>query len=153
MKQQDLDIIEQALNSNAIDIHTKIKILDKIEELIRIAKEEASKDKDKKIQKKYVFIACDPENILESRNLTGYVVQIPADESEFCVERKISEAAYEYNRTRKGQRNPVKTIAEACEFVPARFFKDQDVWVKNKEAAFLLPTNNELDRSQVTMKF
>lgn len=153
MKQQDLDIIEQALNSNAIDVNTKVKIFDKIEELIRIAKEEAKADKTERSKKKFLFVACDHDGVLEGKELTGYVVQIPEDESEFSVEERIAKAAYEYNRTRKGQRNPVKTIAEACEFVPARIFKDQDVWVKNKEAAFLLPTNGLLDRTQTTIKF
>lgn len=153
MKQQDLDIIEQALNSNSIDAKTKDKILDKIEELLLVAKEEAKAEKKDKLCKKFVFLACDPDGILEGKELTGYVVQIPEDQSEFSVEQRISTAAYEYNRTRKGQRNPVKTIAEACEVVPARIFKDQEVWVKNKEAAFLIPTNGLLDRSQTTMKF
>ena len=153
MKQQDLDIIEQALNYNSIDAKTKYKILDKIEELLLVYKEEAKAEKNDKLRKKFVFLTCDPDGILEGKELTGYVVQIPEDQSEFSVEQRISTAAYEYNRTRKGQRNPVKTIAEACEVVPARIFKDQEVWVKNKEAAFLLPTNGLLDRPQTTMKF
>lgn len=142
MAKVDLDILQLVLTRNNVDARMTAKIISEIQEEIKLEQMENKENKVPAAKKKYVFIACDPNGVLEDQELTGYVVQIPEDESEFTATEKITVAAYEYNRTKKGRRNPVKTIAEACEFVPAKFLKDQNVWVKNKEAAFLLPTDN-----------
>ncbi len=144
MAKVDLEILQMILQRNSVDAKITAKIISDIQEELKLEKIENQENRDPIVKKKFVFIACDPEGILDENELTGYVVQIPEDESEFAVLEKISLAAYEFNRTKKGRRNPVKSISEACEFVPAKFFKDQKIWVKNKEAAFLLPTDNEI---------
>ncbi|MCD8284433.1 MAG: hypothetical protein LUD39_04440 [Opitutae bacterium] len=141
MAKVDLDILQMVLQRNSIDAKITAQIISDIQEELKLEKLENT-EKEPVVKKKYVFVACDPEGILEGRELTGYVVQIPEDQSEFTVTEKITISAYEYNRTKKGRRNPVKSISEACEFVPAKFFKDQKIWIKNKEAAFLFPTDN-----------
>ncbi|MGF0069723.1 hypothetical protein [Candidatus Spyradosoma sp. SGI.093] len=142
MAKVDLDILQLVLTRNKVDARMTAKIISEIQEEIKLEQLENKENKVPAAKKKFVFVACDPEGALDGVELTGYVVQIPEEDSEFTATEKIIVAAYEYNRTRKGRRNPVKSISEACEFVPAKFFKDQNVWVKNKEAAFLLPTDN-----------
>jgi pyruvate/2-oxoglutarate/acetoin dehydrogenase E1 component len=153
MNTQDIEIVKDALTANSIDARTAAQIIAEIEEQLRLIKLEQKADAGEKIVKKFAFVAIDCDCVLFRKELTGYAVQIPEDESEFSIEGKIAAAAHEYNRTKKGMRSPVKTIAEACEFVPARFFRDQNIWIKHKEAAFLLSSNNELDRAQVTIEF
>ena len=141
MAKVDLDIIQMVLDRNSVDARITARIISDLQEELKLEKMEKEQT-EPTVKKKFVFVACDPAGVLEDKELTGYVVQIPEDQSEWTATEKITIAAYEYNRTRKGKRNPVKSISEACEFVPAKFFKDQQIWVKNKEAAFIAPTDN-----------
>jgi len=94
----------------------------------------------------------DPNGELEGKDFTGWVVQIPEDDTPLSAEERLVRAAYEFNTTPKGRRMPVKTIAEACESVPARLTKEQQVWVKTKEPVYLLRTNNDIPFDEIKKK-
>ena len=57
---------------------------------------------------------------------------------------RIHRATYEFNTTKKGRLLPVKTIGEAMETIPAKHFKEADLWVKTKTPVLLLKTDNEI---------
>jgi len=143
MAKVDLDTLQIILERNEVDARLTAQIISDIQERIKLDKMEAE-EKEPPMKKKYVFVASDPEGVLAGKELVGWVVQIPDDQSEFTVEEKIFMAAAEYNRSKKGRRDPAKTVGEACERVPAKLFREQQLWVKNKEAAYLLPTSNVL---------
>lgn len=143
MAKVDLDLLQIVLERNSVDARLTAQIISDIQEQIKIEKMEAE-EKEPPVKKKYVFVASDPEGVLDGKELVGWVVQIPEDRSEFSVEESILAATYEYNRSKKGRRAPARTIGEACERVPAKLFREQKIWLKNKEAAFLLPTRNAL---------
>lgn len=143
MAKVDLDLLQFVLERNSVDARLTAQIISDIQEQIKIEKMEAE-EKEPPVKKKYVFVASDPDGVLDGKELVGWVVQIPEDQSEFSVEERILAATYEYNRSKKGRRAPARTIGEACERVPAKLFREQKIWVKNKEAAYLLPTLNAL---------
>jgi hypothetical protein len=39
---------------------------------------------------------------------------------------------------------PVETIGEACEIITAKFFKEQNVWVKSKTPLLIIPVENKI---------
>lgn len=143
MAKIDLEILQMVLERNAVDARLTARILSDLQEEIRLEKLEAE-EREPPVKKKYVFLASDPEGVLDGKELVGWVVQIPADQSEYTVEERIFDAACEYNRSKKGRRDPAKTLGEACERVPAKIFRERKIWVKNKEAAYLLATSNAL---------
>ncbi len=143
MAKVDLDLLQFVLEKNSVDARLSAQILSDIQEQIKLEKMEAE-EREPAVKKKYVFVASDPEGVLDGKELVGWVVQIPEDQSEFSVEERIFAATCEYNRSKKGHREPAKTVGEACERVPAKLFREQKIWVKNKEAAYLLPVSNAL---------
>ena len=143
MAKVDLDLLQFVLQRNSVDARLTAQILSDLQEQMKIEKME-EEVKEPRVKKKYDFVASDPEGVLDGRELVGWVVQIPEDQSEFSVEERIYAATYEYNRSKKGRRDPARTVGEACERVPAKMFRAQQIWVKNKEAAYLLPTDNVL---------
>lgn len=143
MAKIDLDMLQVVLQRNSVDARLTAQIIADLQEELKIEKMEEA-EREPRTKKKYVFVASDPEGVLDGRELVGWVVQIPEDQSEFSVEERIFAATYEYNRSKKGRRDPARTVGEACERVPAKMFREQQIWVKNKEAAYLLPTSNEL---------
>lgn len=143
MAKIDLDMLQVVLQRNSVDARLTAQIIADLQEELKIEKMEEA-EREPRTKKKYVFVVSDPEGVLDGRELVGWVVQIPEDQSEFSVEERIFAATYEYNRSKKGRRDPARTVGEACERVPAKMFRAQQIWVKNKEAAYLLPTSNEL---------
>lgn len=98
-------------------------------------------------KKQLVILVSDPEGVMPARDLVGWVLQIPESESVATTQERIHRAAYDYNATRKGRLLPARTIGEALEYVPAKFFKEQDAWVKTNTPVLVLRTDNELPKA------
>lgn len=103
-------------------------------------------DKPPAVKKQFVILISDPEGKLPKDDFVGWVLQIPEDESVATTQDRINRSVYDFNTTKKGQLMPVKTVGEALENVPAKFFKEADVWVKTKTPVFMLKTRNEIPR-------
>lgn len=143
MSKVDLDIVKMVLKRNVSDVRTVSQIVEDIDSALK-EEEMAKEAKPPAIKKQFCILVSDPEGVLEGKDLTGWVLQIPEDDSPMDAEEKIIESAYDFNATPKGSRMPVETIGEACEVVPARIAKERDIWIKTKEPVLVLRTNNEI---------
>jgi len=99
------------------------------------------------VKKQFVILVSDPEGRLPKHDFVGWVLQIPEAESVATTQDRINRAAYDFNTTKKGRLLPVKTVGEAIENVPAKAFKEVDVWVKTKTPVLMLRTDNEIPRA------
>ena len=66
---------------------------------------------------------------MKDKDLTGWVVQIPEDDSASLCPERIINAAYEFNTTPKGQRMPVETIGDLRSRY-SKIFREQNIWIK-----------------------
>ena len=74
-----------------------------------------------------------------------------AHPDQYCVGidlrlERIAKAAYDFNASRRGRALPVKTVGEAMETVPAKNFKEVELWVKTKTPVQVLSTDNVLPK-------
>ncbi|MDX2186999.1 MAG: hypothetical protein SFV32_08705 [Opitutaceae bacterium] len=115
-----------------------------IEEMNLVTQAEAAEEKPPAVKKQWVILVSDPEGELPERDFTGWVLQIPENESVVTTQDRIFRAVYEYNATKKGRLYPAKTVGEAMENVPAKHFKETEVWVKSKIPVLMLRTDNEI---------
>ena len=76
-------------------------------------------------------------------NGMGWIVQVPEGEN-FDAAAAIRAAVRDFNDSPKGRRLPVKSLAEAFEFVPARHFRARNIWVKTKQPAEFLAVKGEI---------
>jgi hypothetical protein len=142
MAKVDLDIVKHILQRNELDIRQVNAIIGDIEQELKLIKEENPPAP--RVAKQFAILISDPEGTLPERDLTGWVLQMPEEDSPAILEGQIHKAAYDFNQTPKGRRLPVKTIGEACEAVPPRIFKEYQVWVKTKEPVLVLRTDNQI---------
>ena len=140
MAKVDLDLVKFILQRNEIDVRTVNSIIEDIEQELKTIKEENPPAP--RVPKQFAILISDPQNKLPSTDFAGWVLQLPEEDSPALLEGQIHKAAYDFNQTPKGRRMPVKTIGEACEAVPARIFKEHQVWVKTKEPVLILKTDN-----------
>ena len=97
-------------------------------------------------KKQFVIVVSDPDGKLPKHDFVGWVLQIPETESVATTLDRIFRSSYDFNTTKKGRLMPVKTVGEALENVPAKAFKEADVWVKTKTPVLMLKTDNEIPK-------
>ena len=118
-----------------------------IEEMnLAVQPEPGEEDKPPAVKKQFVILVSDPDRKLPKHDFVGWVLQIPENESVATTQERIFRGAYDYNTTKKGRLLPAKTVGEAVESVPAKFFKEAEVWVKTKTPVLMLKTDNEIPR-------
>jgi hypothetical protein len=123
-------------------------VLRRIIEELNLAAQPEGGDEDKAppVKKQNVVLVSDPEGRMPKHDFVAWVLQIPESESVATTQDRINRASYDYNATKKGSLMPVKTVGEAIENVPAKFFKEADLWVKTKAPVLVLKTNNEIPK-------
>lgn len=142
MPKIDVNQVAEILKRNDIDPALLRQI---VEEMNQAVEPELDEEKPPAVKKQYSIVVSDPDSQLpEKAEFTGWVFQIPEDSSVTSTIERIHKAAYEFNTTKKGRMMPAKTMADAIENIPAKVFKEQQVWIKTKEPVFVIRTDNEI---------
>ncbi len=103
-------------------------------------------------KKQFVVLLSDPSGKLPSKELTGWVVQIPEDASPYSTTDRIFKGAYDFNASKRGRMLPVKSVGEALESGSAKYFKESELWVKTKLPVAVVVTDNILPKDEMTME-
>ncbi len=98
------------------------------------------------VKKQFVVLVSDPEGRIPKHDLVAWVLQISEEESVVTTLDRVHRGAYDFNASKKGQLLPVKTVGEAIENVPAKYFKEADVWVKTRTPVLVLKTDNKIPK-------
>lgn len=119
-----------------------------VEEMNLLARAEAEEEKPPALKKQHVIVVSDPDNRFPNEDFAGWVVQIPDNDSPVTTMERIFRATYEFNATKKGRLLPVKSVGEAIENVPAKIFKEAEVWVKTKNPVLVIKSDNLIPRDK-----
>lgn len=117
-----------------------------VEEMNLLTQAETDDERPPAVKKQFVILVSDPEGRLPDGELAGWVLQIPECESVGITPSRIFRGAWDYNATKKGRLYPVKTVGEALENIPAKHFKDEDLWVRTRTPVLVLRTDNVIPR-------
>ena len=142
MPKIEVNQVAEILKRNEVDPSLLRQI---VEEMNQAVEPEVDEEKPPAVKKQFSILISDPEGKLPSEaEFTGWVLQIPEDESVTSTPERIHKAAYDFNATKKGRMMPAKTVSDAIENIPAKHFKEQQIWVKTKVPVFMTTTNNEI---------
>ncbi len=142
MPKIDVNKVAEILKRNEVEPALLRQI---VEEMNLLVQPEVDEEKPPALKKQFAILISDPDNRLpEGNDFVGWVLQIPENESVMSSTERIHKAAYEFNTTKKGRLMPAKTIGEALEHIPAKHFKEANVWVKTKIPVLMLKTDNEI---------
>jgi len=100
------------------------------------------------VKKQFVILVSDPDGKLPKHDFVGWVLQIPENESVATTQERIFRGSYDFNASKKGRLQPVKTVGEALENVATKYFKEAELWVKTKTPVLVLKTDNEIPKSE-----
>ena len=145
MPKIDVNKVAEILKNNEVDPKLLRQI---VEEMNLLTQAEANEEKPPAIKKQWAILISDPDGKLPEHDFVGWVMQIPEDDSVATTQDRIFKGVYEYNATRKGRLNPAKTVGEALEYIPAKHFKEADLWIKTKTPVLMLRTDNEVPKDE-----
>ena len=144
MPKIDVSKVAEILKKNEIDPAVLRRVIEELN--LVVEPEPGEENKPPPVKKQFAILVSDPENRFPKNDFVGWVLQLPEDESPATVQDRINRAAYDYNATRKGRLYPAKTVGEALENIPAKHFKEVDVWVKTKTPVILLKSDNQIPK-------
>ena len=142
MPKIDVSKVAEILNRNKIEPAVLRRIIEEINRVVQ--PDPADENKIPPVKKQWVILVSDPEHRLPKDDFVGWVVQIPEDESPVTTQDRLFRGAYDFNASKRGRLLPVKTVGEAIENVPAKHFKEADLWVKTKTPVLILRTDNRI---------
>jgi hypothetical protein len=145
MAKIEVNKVAEILKKNQVDP----AVLRRIVEEMNLAAQPEGGDEEKPpaMKKQFVVLVSDPDSRFPKHDFVAWVLQIPENESVATTEERIFRSSYEFNASKKGRLLPVKTVGEAIENVPAKFFKEAEVWVKTKTPVLVLKTDNEIPKA------
>jgi hypothetical protein len=144
MPKIDVSKVAEILKKSELDPALLRRVIEEIN--LAVQPDPSDEDKPPPLKKQFVILVSDPEERLPKTDFAGWVLQIPESESVATTQERIIRSAYDYNATRKGRLYPAKTIGEAIENIPAKHFKEAEVWVKTKSPVIVLRTDNEIPK-------
>jgi hypothetical protein len=142
MPKIDVNKVAEILKKNQIDPALLRRVIEEMN--LAVQPDPGEEEKPPAIKKQFVFLISDPEGRLPKNDFAGWVLQIPENESPATTKERIYRAAYDFNASKKGRMLPAKTMGDALENVPAKHFKEAEVWVKTKVPVLVVKTDNEI---------
>ena len=144
MAKIDVSKVAEILKKNEIDPSVLRRVIEEIN--LAVQPDPGEDEKPPAVKKQFVILVSDPEGRLPKNDFVGWVLQIPENESPATTRDRIFRSSYDFNTTKKGQLMPVKTVGEAIENVPGKFFKEAEVWVKTKTPVLVIKTDNQIPK-------
>ena len=144
MPKIDVSKVAEILKKNHIDPAVLRRVVEEMN--LAVQPDPGEEEKPPAVKKQFVILVSDPHGKMPKDDLVGWVLQIPETESVATTPDRVFRGSYDFNTTKKGQLMPVKTVGEAIENVPGKFFREVDVWVKTKTPVLVLKTDNEIPK-------
>ncbi len=144
MPKIDVNKVAEILKRNHIEPAVLRRVVEEMN--LAVQPDPAEADQPPPVKKQFVILVSDPEETMPKADLTGWVLQIPEDESPASVQERLFKGAYDYNASKKGRLYPARTVGDAVENVPAKFFREAELWVKTKTPVLVLRTDNEIPK-------
>lgn len=146
MPKIDVSKVAEILKKNQLDPAMLRRVMEEMN--LAVQPDALDDEKPPAVKKQFVILVSDPDSKFPKTDFAGWVLQIPESESPATVEERIFRGAYDYNTTKKGRLYPAKTVGEALENIPAKHFKETEVWVKTKTPVLVLKTDNEIPKDK-----
>ncbi len=144
MPKIDVNKVAEILKKNHIDPAVLRRVVEEMN--LAVQPDPGEGDAAPPVKKQYIILVSDPDERMPKGDFTGWVLQIPEDESPASVQERLLKGAYDYNASKKGRLYPAKTVGDAVENVPGKFFRDAELWVKTKTPVLVLRTDNEIPK-------
>ena len=148
MKLEDLIYtVTESLRQNGADKELIAKTVKDLQQAAKEEKDERAAEKGPKLKNAFSVLLNDPENILQGRSFSGWIVQMPEETPQALALDKARAAGHAFNASKKGRKHPVKNLGEVFEGVGRKYWKtetDTKTVPKTKVQILIQPTDGSL---------
>ncbi len=144
MPKIDVSKVAEILKKNEIAPAVLRRVIEEMN--LAVQPDGVEDEKPPAVKKQFVILVSDPDGKMPKHDFVGWVLQIPENDSVATTTDRIFRGAYDFNSSKKGRLLPVKTVGEAVESVPGKFFKEAELWVKTKTPVLVLKSDNEIPK-------
>jgi hypothetical protein len=144
MPKIEVNKVAEILQKNKIEPAMLRRIIEEMNHAVQ--PDPGEENKPPAVKKQWVILVSDPENRFPKYDFVGWVLQIPEDESPATTQDRIFRSVYDFNTTKRGRLLPANTVGEALENIPAKQFKEADLWPKTKTPVLVLRTDNRIPK-------
>ena len=144
MPKIEVNKVAEILQKNKIEPALLRRIIEEMNHAVQ--PDPGEENKPPAVKKQWVILVSDPENRFPKYDFVGWVLQIPEDESPATTQDRIFRSVYDFNTTKRGRLLPANTVGEALENIPAKQFKEADLWPKTKTPVLVLRTDNRIPK-------
>jgi hypothetical protein len=145
MPKIEVNKVAEILKKNHIEPAVLRRVMEEMN--LAVQPDPGEEEKPPAVKKQFVVLVSDPDGRMPKQDLVAWILQIPETESPVTTQDRVFRGAYDYNAGRKGRLYPAKTVGEALENMPAKHFKDAELWVKTKTPVLVLKTDNEIPKA------
>ena len=145
MPKIDVNKVAEILKKNHIDPAVLRRVVEEMN--LAVQPDPGEGEQPPPVKKQYAILLSDPDERMPKGDFTGWVLQIPESESPASSQERLLKGTFDYNASKRGALSPAKTVGDALENVPARFFRDVELWVKTKTPVVVLRTDNEIPKA------
>lgn len=153
MAKIDLEIVKRILKRADLESSVVSEILGELQSAAEDAASDGNEPKTVPEKKQFIIVVADNDGLLTGKELVGWVLQLPEEEDMTSVSERLLKTAKAFNLSKKGRKHPVETLGELCEYVPARVFKEQKLFLKTKTPVLVVPMTNALELDEVSQPF
>lgn len=143
----DIADVEHILTKYKLDTKLVEKIVDDAKQAAEDAKPDAGGAAGPKAKYKYLIVASDPTGTLTAtlENVPMWVFKVKEDEKHTDVLPRFFKGVYDFNaRSRKGRKNPIKSVGDGIQAVGSKHFKPEKSPIVTKEPVIVLVTDNKI---------
>jgi hypothetical protein len=144
MAKIDVNKVAEILKRNHIDPAVLRRVVEEMN--LAVQPDPGEGEQTPPVKKQFIILVSDPAEKMPKGDLTGWVLQIPENESPASVQERLFKGAYDYNASKKGHLYPARTVGDAVESVPGKYFREVELWVKTKTPVLVLRTDNEIPK-------
>jgi len=145
MPKIEVNKVAEILKKNHLEPALLRRVMEEMN--LAVQPDPGEEEKPPAVKKQFVVLVSDPDGRMPKQDLVAWILQIPETESPVTTQDRVFRGAYDYNASRKGRLYPAKTVGEALENIPAKHFKDAELWVKTKTPVLVLKTDNEIPKA------
>lgn len=128
-----------------LDKNAVTQVYRELEKVVKQEKEDREASKGPKQKFQHVILVSDPDKVIPAgTELVGWVTKIKEEEDAGSILTRIFRAIRSFNLTKKGRKNPCKTVGEGIESATRKFFKEEKIQILTKEPVRIIFTDNVL---------
>lgn len=142
MTKLDIADIREALKISKIEPQKQQDVLNYLEGVIKNIEDHKDNNGIVKVKNEFGIIILDEMGEIK-QDLAGLIYQIKVGDSHDDVNQKISNAIKEFNQTKKGIKNPIKSVTEAFKYISPKIWKNNGILRKTKEITRVIKSLNK----------